>query len=67
MASPRALARLQKLIWILIYGGLLAAVLGLATEREDDALGWSLVVAGSVVAAAGFTLIWVRSRLREDA
>jgi len=31
--SPRLLLRLQQLIWWLIYGGLLSAVLGLATER----------------------------------
>ena len=31
MAAPHTLQRLHKLIWVLIYGGLLTLVLGLAT------------------------------------
>ena len=65
MAAPRTLQRLQTLIWVLIYGGLLTLVLGIATARTDDALGWSLAVGGGVVAAVGFALIAVRARLRE--
>ncbi|WP_096697115.1 hypothetical protein [Polaromonas sp. AER18D-145] len=61
--SSKLIARLQQLIWILIYGGLLTLVLGLSVQRMDDALGWSMVVGGSVVAAIGFVLIYVRSRL----
>lgn len=59
----KTIARLQQLIWVLIYGGLLTLVLGLSVQRTDDAIGWSLVVAGGVVAAIGFVLIYVRSRL----
>ncbi len=59
----RTIARLQQLIWVLIYGGLLTLVLGLSVQRTDDALGWSLVVGGGIVAAIGFVLIYVRSRL----
>ncbi len=66
MASAKSLARLQALVWVLIYGGLLTLVLGLSTQRTDDALGWSLVVLGAGAAAAGFALIWVRSRLKQD-
>ena len=33
MASARTLARIERLIWILIYGGLFALILGLATRR----------------------------------
>ena len=61
--SNKAVARLQALIWVLIYGGLLTLVLGLSVQRSDDAIGWSMVVAGGVVAAVGFALIYVRSRL----
>ncbi len=61
--SSKSIARLQQLIWILIYGGLLTLVLGLSVQRTEDALGWSMVVAGGVVAAIGFVLIYVRSRL----
>lgn len=59
----KTIARLQQLIWVLIYGGLLTLVLGLSVQRTDDAIGWSMVVAGGVVAAIGFVLIYVRSRL----
>lgn len=66
MASARTLARVEAWVWVLIYGGLLALVLGLATGRTDAALGWLLGVAGAVVAAAGVVLLWVRSRLKQD-
>ncbi len=61
--SSKAIKRLQQLIWVLIYGGLLTLVLGLSVQRSDDALGWSLVAGGAVVAALGFGLIYLRSRL----
>jgi len=61
--SSKAIIRLQLLIWVLIYGGLLSLVLGLSVQRTDDAMGWSLVAGGAVVAAIGFGLIYVRSRL----
>ncbi len=61
--SNKAIARLQTLIWILIYGGLLTLVLGLSVQRTHDPIGWSMVVFGGVVAAAGFVLIYVRSKI----
>ncbi|MES2413489.1 MAG: hypothetical protein V4614_06780 [Pseudomonadota bacterium] len=61
--SSKSIARLQSLIWILIYGGLLTLVLGLSVQRTSDPIGWSMVVAGGVVAAIGFVLIYVRSRI----
>jgi hypothetical protein len=65
MASVRALAWIDRLIWILIYGGLLMVVLGVATGGAHLIAGWSLGVVGGIAAAAGFILIGVRSRLRE--
>jgi len=62
-AGDRFVARLQALIWILIYGGLLTLVLGLSVLSRSDTLGWSLVAGGGVVAAVGFGLIYVRSRI----
>lgn len=59
----KTIARLQQLIWVLIYGGLLTVVLGWSVQRSNDALGWSMVVGGGIVAAVGFALIYVRSRL----
>jgi hypothetical protein len=47
---PKPHARLEKWIWILIYG-------------TEPALGWSMAVPGAVVALVGVVLIYVRSRL----
>ena len=64
--SNTAVAWLQALIWVLIYGGLLTLVLGLSVERSDEDAGWSLVVGGAVVAAAGLVLIYVRSKIKVE-
>ena len=56
-------ATVETLVWVLIYAGLLLAVLGLAVLRLDDALGWPLVALGAVAASVGVALIWVRSRM----
>jgi hypothetical protein len=65
MASTRTLARLDALIWTLIYGGLFALILGIASHDETVIGGWSLSVLGMIAAAAGVVLVVVRSRLRE--
>lgn len=57
---------LEKLIWILIYGGLLSVGLGLAVQRTDAALGWGIVGVGGVTAVIGALLIVVRSRMKTD-
>jgi len=66
MVTTHTLQRLHKLIWVLIYGGLLTLVLGLATGRSDAALGWSLALGGGLAAAVGVVLIAVRARLKTD-
>jgi hypothetical protein len=58
--------RLHKLIWVLVYGGLLTLVLGLSVQRSDDDLGWSMVAAGFAVALLGFSLVFVRARMKAD-
>lgn len=63
-SSSKFIARLQALIWILIYGGLLTLVLGLSVQRTNDPIGWSMVVVGALVAALGVVLIYVRSKLK---
>jgi vacuolar-type H+-ATPase subunit I/STV1 len=65
MASARTLARIDALAWMLIYGGLFALVLGVASHDETAIGGWSLSVLGTMAAIAGVVLIVVRSRLRE--
>ncbi|MGJ7487962.1 hypothetical protein ACSFA2_22055 [Variovorax sp. LT2P21] len=59
-------ARLEKWIWILIYGGLFAFALGFATARIDAVLGWSIATPGAIAVAVGVVLIYVRSRLKDD-
>jgi hypothetical protein len=65
MSSPRLLARIDTLVWVLIFGGLFTLVLGIATHGEAEIAGWSLTVLGTLAAAAGVVLIFVRARLSE--
>jgi hypothetical protein len=55
--------RVQTLVWVFIYSGLLLLALGLFVMRSDSTLGWVLVVSGSVDALIGVVLIVVRSRM----
>lgn len=66
MASARTLARIDALAWILIYGGLFALILGIASHDETAIGGWSLSVLGAAAVIAGVVLIVVRARLKED-
>lgn len=66
MASAKAILWVERLIWILVYGGLFTAVIGLATRANDPATGWSLIVVGGVIAVVGAVLVYVRSRMRPD-
>ena len=60
------LARLETLIWVLIYGGLLTTLIGAYMSREVVGSGIVLVVTGLLVTATGAVLVYVRSRLREE-
>ena len=64
-ADPK-LARLHKIIWSLIFGGLLTIILGIFVGKTDDAIGWMMVVAGIVLTVIGAVLIYVRSTLTTD-
>ena len=57
-------AALEKLVWVLIYSGLLLVGLGVFLMRSDTVVGWVVVIAGALDVAAGAVLIWVRSRRR---
>jgi hypothetical protein len=62
-SEARKLAWIERLVWILIYGGGLAISLGLFILRGGDPLlGWFLIGKGGIAAAAGVVLIFVRSR-----
>jgi hypothetical protein len=65
MASAKTLVRIERLIWILIYGGLLVLILGLVILQAEPAGAWSMIVLGGCAAVAGVVLIWVRSRLNQ--
>jgi hypothetical protein len=60
-------ARIDKLIWVLIYGGLLILCLGVFVRRGDEALGWCFLALGAFVAVCGAALIWLRSRMAPEA
>ena len=66
MASLLNLKRMQQLIWVLIYGGLLTLVLGVSVQRTDNALGWTMVAGGAVLALIGLGLVFVRARMKAD-
>ena len=53
---------LEKLIWLLIYAGLLMFCLGVFLRRSDAGLGWTVLLAGAAAVLLGVLLIWVRSR-----
>ena len=55
--------RVEALVWMLIYGGLLVCGLGIALSRGGQGWGPGIAVAGVVAALAGAALIWVRSRM----
>ena len=60
------LARLETLIWVLIYGGLLTLVVGFFMSRREDGTGFEMMLGGSIIASIGALLIYLRSRLREE-
>ena len=63
MAQPRFKARLDVAIWVLIYLGLFAVVLGIASRQTARAAAWALMAGGGAISLLGVVLIWMRSRL----
>ncbi len=64
MATEINKLRVERLVWILVYGGLLALVLGIFVQRYDRLLADILQIVGTIVASSGALLIWVRSRMK---
>jgi len=55
---------MERWVWILIYGGLLAVSLGLFMRREphgEDVARW-LFSGGAVATAVGVLLVFLRAR-----
>jgi hypothetical protein len=64
MSSPSKKLYVERSAWICIYAGLLAVVLSVFLQRQDRGLADVFQIGGSVVAATGAALIWVRSRMQ---
>ena len=64
MATELNKLRVERLVWILVYGGLLAMVLGMFVQRYDRLLAEIFQIGGTIVACTGALLIWVRSRMK---
>ena len=62
----KRLARLETLIWTLIYGGLLSALVGYFMQRDGVVAGTWLIGGGGGVAVLGVILVFVRSQMREE-
>ena len=56
--------RVESLVWVLIYGGLLLVGLGWFVGAGSALLAWTLAAVGSVAAVAGVALIVLRSRMQ---
>ena len=56
-----------KLVWVLIYGGLLTVCVSVfvlrAAGEEAGALGWLMLAAGAAATVAGAALVVVRARM----
>ena len=61
-ADPK-MARFHKIIWALIFGGLLTVILGIFVSQTDDAVGWMMMAGGAVLTVAGAVLVYVRSTM----
>lgn len=60
------LLRLERLVWPLVYGGLLALVLGYFTESTQGADATSLYAVGSIALGMGVVVFYLRSRHRDE-
>ncbi len=63
-ARDRRVARIEAWVWILVYGGLLAVVLGVFMGRQQEGTGIFLVVGGCIATAIGALLVYLRSRMQ---
>ena len=57
------MARLHRIIWSLIFGGLLTVIIGIFVGKTDDAIGWTMIAAGAVMTLVGAALVYVRSTI----
>jgi uncharacterized membrane protein HdeD (DUF308 family) len=55
---------LERLTWVLIYGGILLGCLGFFARDAAPALGTALMVVGALDIVAGVLCVFIRSRMR---
>ena len=64
--SSTRLLRMERVIWPLVYGGLLALVLGWFTENTQGADATGLYAVGTIALVMGLAVFYLRSRQREE-
>ena len=62
-----SVAKVEVLIWVLIYGGLLVFAVGLALREVHGVMAGSVSLGGLAVVAVGIVLIWYRTRMLRSA
>jgi uncharacterized membrane protein len=60
--KPSHEGRIDILIWICIYGGLLSIVAAFAIFSIREVIAWWLGSVGSLATAVGVVLIYIRSK-----
>jgi F0F1-type ATP synthase assembly protein I len=60
------MVRLHKIIWSLIFAGLLTVILGIFVGKADEAIGWGMGIAGGLMTTIGAILIYVRSTMTSE-
>jgi urea transporter len=64
--SNARLLRMERVIWILIYGGLLTLVLAWFTENTQATSATGLYAVGGVAVAIGLAVFYMRSLHKEE-
>jgi hypothetical protein len=67
MVLKALICRSDLIVWGPIHGGLILLALGLSVQRIDLELGWRIAAPGITLALAGVLMIWLRSRMTNDA
>jgi Flp pilus assembly protein protease CpaA len=64
--SNTRLLRMERVIWVLIYGGLLTLVLAWFTENTQATTATGLYAVGGVALVIGLAVFYLRSLHKEE-